>query len=131
MRLMARASGERSESGTSSARYLCDSCPRKCPHPPERKCKNYALIRRNSLFRTSVAGAEAGAVVSSVVETATANKLNVYQYLYTLLVYMPDCKDKPEGIKALLPWSPFIQEHCKGLIDTDTITPENHPDLPI
>ena len=78
--------------------YMLDGSCDLSNNLAERKCKNYALIRRNSLFHTSVTGAEAGAVVSSVVETATANKLNVYQYLYTLLVYMPDYKDKSDDI---------------------------------
>lgn len=97
----------------------------------ERKCKNYALMRKNSLFHTSEAGAMASAVVGSLVETARANNLNVYQYLYMVLLYMPDYKDKPAGIKALLPWSPFMKEHCSGLRDTENITLEKHPDLPI
>lgn len=109
--------------------YLLDARCELSNNRAERKCKNYALIRRNSLFHTSVKGAEASAVISSIVETAAANNLNVYQYLYTVLVYMPDYKDEPAGIKALLPWSPFIKEHCTGLRDTEKITIENHPDL--
>ena len=109
--------------------YMLDGRCDLSNNKAERKCKNYALIRRNSLFHTSVPGAEASAVVSSIAETAAANNLNVYQYLYTLLLYMPDYKDEPAGIKALLPWSPFIREHCTGLRDTENITPENHPDL--
>ena len=111
--------------------YMLDGSCDLSNNKAERKCKNYALIRRNSLFHTSVKGAQASAVVSSIVETAAANNLNVYQYLYTVLLYMPDYYDEPAGIKALLPWSPFIQEHCTGLRDTETITAENHPDLPI
>ncbi len=111
--------------------YMLDGSCDLSNNKAERKCKNYALIRRNSLFHTSVQGAEASAVVSSIAETAVANNLNVYQYLYTLLLYMPDYKNEPAGIKSLLPWSPFIKEHCTGLRDTETITPENHPDLTI
>ncbi len=109
--------------------YMLDGSCDLSNNKAERKCKNYALIRRNSLFHTSVPEAEASAVVSSIAETAAANNLNVYQYLYTLLLYMPDYKDELAGIKALLPWSPFIREHCTGLRDTENITPENHPDL--
>ena len=32
---------------------------------------------------------------------------------------------------CLLPWSDFIKEHCSGLIDTETITVEDHPALPV
>lgn len=64
------------------------------------------------------------------IETAKANQLNVYQYLYMVLLYMPDYKNEPAGIEKLLPWSDFIKEHCTGLIDVENITPENHMPLP-
>lgn len=35
----------------------------------------------------------------SLVETAKANNLNAYKYLYTLLLYMPDYKNEPAGIE--------------------------------
>jgi len=44
---------------------------------------------------------------------------------------MPDYKNEPKGIEMLLPWSDFIKEPCTGLIDTETITPENRGALPI
>jgi len=44
---------------------------------------------------------------------------------------MPDYKNEPKGIEILLPWSDFIKEHCTGLIDTETLTPENRGLLPI
>ncbi|MBR1865846.1 MAG: transposase domain-containing protein, partial [Lachnospiraceae bacterium] len=83
------------------------------------------------LFHTSEAGAGASAVMYSIVETAKANGLNVFQYLYMVLLYMPDYKNKPAGIEKLLPWSDFIKEHCTGLIDVENITPENHIPLPV
>ena len=45
----------------------------------------------------------------SMIETAKANDLNVFQYLYMLLLYMPDYKNEPAGIEMLLPWSEFIK----------------------
>jgi len=53
----------------------------------------------------------------SIVETAKANNLNVFQYLYTVLLYMPDYKNEPAGIEKLLPWSNFIKERCCRLIE--------------
>ncbi len=97
----------------------------------ERKAKSYAIGRKNSLFHTSVDGAMAFSIIYSLVETAKANNLNVFQYIYTLLLYMPGCKDKSEGIEQLLPWSNFIREHCSGLIDVENFTVENHPQLPV
>ena len=67
----------------------------------------------------------------SIIETARANKLNVFQYLYMVLLYMPDYKNESAGIEMLLPWSDFIKEHCTGLIDIENITLENHEPLPL
>ena len=71
------------------------------------------------------------AVMYSIVETAKANNLNVFQYLYTVLIYMPDYKNEPAGIEKLLPWSDFIKERCSGLIDVENQTPEHHEPLPV
>lgn len=38
----------------------------------------------------------------TISETAKANNLNIYRYLYTLLLYMPDYKDEPAGIEQLM-----------------------------
>ena len=98
----------------------------------ERKAKTYAITRKNSLFHTSVDGAKASAIMHSIVETAKANNLNVFQYIYTLLLYMPDYKNEPAGIEMLLPWSDFIKEHCTGIINEDeNITIENKIPLAI
>lgn len=97
----------------------------------ERRAKSYAIGRKAFLFHTSVAGANASAVMYSMIETAKANNLNVFQYLYMVLLYMPDYKNEPEGIEQLLPWSDFMKGHCTGLIDVENITAEKHEPLPI
>ncbi len=107
--------------------YLLDGRAELSNNAAERCAKTYAVARKNSLFHTSVAGANASAIIYSLVETAKVNNLNVFQYIYTLLLYMPGYKNGSEGIEKLLPWSKFIQEHCSGLIDVETITVENHP----
>lgn len=111
--------------------YLTDGRAELSNNAVERCAKTYAVARKNSLFHTSVAGANASAIIYSLVETAKANNLNVFQYIYTLLLYMPGYKNESEGIEKLLPWSEFIKEHCSGLIDVETITVENHPLLEI
>ncbi|MDK2964699.1 IS66 family transposase [Lacrimispora sp.] len=97
----------------------------------ERRAKSYAIGRKAFLFHTSVAGANASAVMYSMIETAKANNLSVFQYLYMVLLYMPDYKNEPAGIEKLLPWSDFMKEHCTGLIDVENITAEKHEPLPI
>ena len=80
----------------------------------ERKVKSYVIGRKNFLFHDIVDGAEASAIVYSLVETAKANNLNIFQYLKTLLLFMPDYKNEPEGIEEMMPWSDFIQAACPG-----------------
>jgi len=111
--------------------YLLDGRCELSNNAAERRAKSYAIGRKNFLFHNSVSGAEASAIVYSMIETAKANKINVFQYLYTVLLYMPDYKNEPKGIEILLPWSDFIKERCTGLIDTETLTPENRGLLPI
>ena len=111
--------------------YLQDGRCELSNNAAERMAKSYAIGRKASLFHASVAGANASAIIYSLVETAKANNLNVFQYIYTLLLYMPGHKNGSEGIEQLLPWSDFIKEHCSGLIDVETITVEEHPALTV
>lgn len=111
--------------------YLTDGCCELSNNAAERKAKSFAIGRKNSLFHTSVDGAVASSIIYSLVETAKANNLNVFQYIYTLLLYMPGYKDRFEGIEQLLPWCDFIMEQCSGLIDVEEVMVEKHPELPI
>ena len=110
--------------------YLLDGRCEISNNRAERCAKSYGTGRRNFLFHNSVDGARSSAVIYSLVETAKANRLNVFQYLYTLLLYMPDYKDKPAGVEAMMPWSEFIKERCSGVMDTETETPENRGQMP-
>lgn len=91
----------------------------------ERRAKSYVQGRKNFLFHDTVDGAVSSAIIYSLVETAKANHLNIYQYLYTLLLYMPDYKDSPAGIEALMPWSDFIKERCTGGTEQKNELPES------
>lgn len=103
--------------------YLLDGRCEISNNATERQAKSYAIGRKAFLFHTSEAGASA--VMYSIIETAKSNNLNVFQHLYMALLYMPDYKNEPTVIEALLPWSDFINEHCSELIDVENITPEN------
>lgn len=111
--------------------YLLDGRCEISNNSAERKAKVYATGRKNFLFHDYVDGAKATAIVMSLVETAKANNLNAYKYLYTLLLYMPDYKNEPSGIEQLLPWSIFVQDKCSGIIDDSLELPENRGNLPI
>lgn len=73
----------------------------------ERKIKPFATSRRNWLFSCSVSGAEAVAILFTLVETAKANQAHPYYYLKYLLETLP--KQKVSRDKAFLedcmPWS--------------------------
>lgn len=111
--------------------YLLDGRCEISNNAAERRAKTYVTGRKNFLFHDTADGATASAIVLSIIETAKANNLNIYQYLYTLLLYMPDYKNEPAGIKQLLPWSDFIKERCTGIIDIETIRPEKRGNLNI
>lgn len=111
--------------------YMKDGRCQISNNAAERRAKSYAIGRKAFLFHTSATGVNASAVMYSMIETAKANNLNVFQYLYMVLLYMPDYKNEPEGIEHLLPWSDFMKEHCTGLIDVENITAEKHEPLQI
>ena len=110
--------------------YLLDGRCEISNNRAERKAKSYAIGRKAFLFHTSETGAGASAVMYSIVETAKANNLNIFQYLYTVLLYMPDYMNSSAGIEQLMPWSEFIKEQCSGLIDVESNVPEKRIPLP-
>ena len=111
--------------------YLLDGRCEISNNRAERRAKSYAIGRKAFLFHTSEAGAGASEVMYSIVETAKANNLNIFQYLYTVLLYMPDYTNSSAGIEQLMPWSEFINEQCSGLIDVESNVPENRIPLPL
>ena len=79
----------------------------------ENIARPYAVGRKNFLFHDTVKGARASSIIYSLVETAKYNNLNIYAYLETVLLYMPDYKNEPESIEELMPWSEMIQQRCR------------------
>lgn len=93
--------------------YLLDGRCSISNNIAENIARSYAVGRKNFLFHDTVRGARASAIVYSLVETAKLNHLNIYAYLETVLLYMPDYKNEPEGIEELMPWSDMIQQRCR------------------
>ena len=79
----------------------------------ENIARPYAVGRKNFLFHDTVKGARASSIIYSLVEIAKLNNLNIYVYLETVLLYMPDYKNEPKGIEELMPWSDMIQQRCQ------------------
>ena len=67
----------------------------------ERAIKPFVFGRKNWLFSQTATGANASAVLYSIIETAKANDLNVFEYVMKSLELL----SQPETeIKLLLPW---------------------------
>ena len=69
----------------------------------------HSLRQQNWLFSSSVDGANAGAVVYTMVEMAKAHDLNIYSYLKFLLEHRPTKEMTDDQLAELAPWSEKLQ----------------------
>lgn len=81
----------------------------------ENSIRPFAVGRRGWLFADTPRGAEASAISYSIVETAKANSLNVFQYLEYLFKKLPNInfRNRPELLDSYLPWSESLPSICK------------------
>ena len=81
----------------------------------ESNIKPFATARRAWLFADTPKGARANAILYTIVETAKANKLDVYEYLKYLLEEMPNNSylQNPEILDRYLPWSAELPDQCQ------------------
>ncbi len=95
--------------------YLLDGRCSISNNIAENSIRPFTVGRKNWLFSDTPKGADASAVVYSIVETAKANNLNVYTYLNYLLLYMPDMdyRNYPEVMEDMMPWSVRVQHECR------------------
>ena len=77
--------------------------------------KPVALTRKNALFSDSVEGAEASAIVFSIINIASANNLDTYKYLKYIFRKLPNLRFTPgdPALDEYLPWSEKVQLECK------------------
>lgn len=68
----------------------------------ERAIKPFVIGRKNWLFSNTAKGAQASAILYSLIETAKANSLTPFDYLKTLLEELPK---QPNDLDNLLPWN--------------------------
>ena len=86
----------------------------------ERAIRPFTIGRKNWLFFNTERGAEAGAGVYSIAETAKANHLNTFWYFNHLLTVLPELKRKYGSVDLApvneldrcLPWSKDLPEEC-------------------
>ncbi len=81
----------------------------------EQAIRPFTLGRKNWVNMYSTHGAQASAIIYSLVETAKANNLNVYEYFdYLLTQLSAHAEDDPSFLEDLLPWSEAAQEKCRS-----------------
>lgn len=80
----------------------------------ERAIRGFCIGKKNFVMIDTISGAKASAIIYSLVETARANNLNVYQYMKHLLTEIPDHMDETntDFCEHLLPWSDSLPELC-------------------
>lgn len=85
------------------------------PNLAENAIRPLTLGRKNWPFCDTPKGAEASAVVHSMVESAKANGVEPFAYLQRVLVELPYLGKSlsHEELEAFMPWAPGIQEDCK------------------
>ena len=78
----------------------------------ENAIRPFAVGRKNWLFCDTVKGAESSAIVYSMVETAKANGIDPYDYLFYVLSVLPYLGKSVshERLETLMPWSGEVQQ---------------------
>lgn len=80
----------------------------------ERAIRPFTLGRKNWVNVDSIRGAEASAIMYSLVETAKANGLRIYEYLEYVLTELAAHQDDTnrDFLADLLPWSKAAQKNA-------------------
>ena len=93
--------------------YLLDGRIEISNNRAERSIKPFVMSRKNFLFANTPKGAEASAVIFSIIETAKENKLDPYRYLVWVLSSAPRLsEERSEWAKELMPWK--APDSCKA-----------------
>ena len=77
----------------------------------ENAIRPFVVGRKGWLFSDTMEGAEASAVIYSLMETAKANGLRLEDYIFHLLTVLPERfdADPNASIDDLLPWNPAVK----------------------
>lgn len=84
--------------------YLEDGRLKMDNGPAENAIRPVAVGRKNWMFSDSVSGAEASAIIYSIIETAKANGHDPHAYLRRVIDRLPHAKTLAD-LEALLPWA--------------------------
>jgi hypothetical protein len=93
-------------------RYLEDGRLEISNNAAERAIKPFVIGRKNWLFSNTPKGAEASAVIYSIVETAKANGLKPFEYLTHVLEVLSQGSSE-DIVESLMPWSEELPAICR------------------
>ena len=79
----------------------------------ENAIRPFTVGRKNWLFCDTPNGAQASAIVYTMVEMAKANGVNVYHYLTYLLEKLPNDRMSDEELELLAPWNENVKAEIK------------------
>ncbi|MBM6762773.1 transposase domain-containing protein [Ligilactobacillus agilis] len=79
-------------------------------NPVEQLIRPTTLVRKNSLFATTVAGAKANAIWYSLIQTAKLNGLDVSKYLNYIFPLLEQRKEV--AFEDYLLWNSEVKESC-------------------
>ena len=82
----------------------------------ENAIRPFTVGRKNWLFCDTPNGAQASAIVYTMVEMAKANGVNVYHYLTYLLEKQPNDSMSDEELDQLAPWNEDVKAELKRLV---------------
>ena len=82
----------------------------------ENTIRPFVIGRKNWIFSDTVRGAEGSAIIYSIVLTALANNLNIFEYLSYLFTQLPKAlrSNPKQSITEYLPWSKTLPEQCRA-----------------
>ena len=80
----------------------------------ERAIRPFCIGRKNWIMIDTPAGADSSSVIYSIVETARANNLNMYEYMKYLLEELPEIIQKGKEVPdRLMPWSSELPDKVR------------------
>ena len=82
----------------------------------ENAIRSFTVGRKNWLFSDTPKGAEASAMVYTMVEMAKTHNLNIHKYLNYLLEQLPGTVMTDEELAKLVPWNETVQAACSGVM---------------
>ena len=83
----------------------------------ENAIRPFTVGRKNQLFSDTPNGTKASADIYSIVETAKANRLDVFKYFELILTVLSSMEflTNPDILEELMPWNESVHKICKTL----------------